>query len=89
MVVGTVIGNLISTRKHSLLTGNKFLICQLVGSEEKIVAIDSVGAGIGENVLITQGANAKLIDEYKNNVPIDAAIVGIIDTENNLDIFNK
>lgn len=87
MVVGKVIGNIVSTRKNEKLTGNKFLVCQLLSSEEKIVAIDSVGAGIGENVLITRGTNSNLVDVYKKDMPVDAAIIGIVDTENNLDIL--
>lgn len=87
MVIGTVIGNIVSTRKHEKLTGNKFLVCQLMGTEEKIIAIDSVGAGIGEDVLITRGSNSNLVDDHKKEMPVDAAIVGIIDTENNLDTY--
>lgn len=85
MVVGTVIGNIVSTRKHEKLTGNKFLVCKILNTEEKIIAIDSVGAGIGENVLITRGTNANLVDDYKKEMPVDAAIIGIVDSENRLD----
>lgn len=87
MIIGTVVGNIVSTRKHEKLTGNKFLVCQLLGTKEKIIAIDSVGAGIGENVLITRGSNSNLVDNNKKEMPIDAAIIGIVDSENNLDSY--
>lgn len=91
MVVGKVTGRLVSTRKHENLIGNKFLICQLIGNgtkKEYLVAIDTVGAGIGEDVMIVTGSGARLCIQNQD-APVDAAIIGIIDEENNLDILKR
>lgn len=90
MIVGKVVGRIVSTNKHEKLIGNKFLVCEVIKSisdetHEKIVAIDTVGAGIGETVLITLGSSARL--SFREDAPIDASIVGIVDEENDLGIF--
>lgn len=87
MVIGKVVGSIVSTRKHDSLVGSKLMIVELLGKESnKIIAVDVVGAGIGEVVLITQGSSAR---KAMNNeeVSADAVIVGIVDEENQLDIF--
>lgn len=84
MQVMKVIGNLVSTRKNERLIGSKFLVLKPFDekkSENKggfIVAVDLVGAGIGEEVLVVTGSSARLALK-KEDSPIDAAIVGIID----------
>ena len=82
MLSGKVIGTIVSTRKSESLVGSKFLEVQLFinGKETNdcIIAIDTVGAGIGEKVLITTGSGARLALP-NTNIPSDAAIVGIID----------
>lgn len=82
MIVGKVVGSYVSTRKNEKLIGNKFMIIEpLEGMESKsgrFVAIDNVGAGIGELVLVAQGSAAR-IGCGLPEAPIDAAIVGIID----------
>jgi ethanolamine utilization protein EutN len=82
MLSGKVVGTIVSTRKVESLVGSKFLEVQMVknGSEtdEYIIAIDTVGAGIGEKVLITTGSGARLALLNKDE-PADAVIVGIID----------
>jgi len=87
MTIATVIGSIVSTRKHSALIGNKFLLVEtleyLDHQKERFIAIDTVGAGVGETVLITRGSSARCsIDN--TNAPIDAAIVGIVDDENHI-----
>lgn len=82
MIIGKVVGSIVSTRKQENLTGNKFMIIEPVGSENncghQIVAIDNIGAGIGEKVLVAQGSAAR-IGCGMPDAPVDAAIVGIID----------
>lgn len=81
VIIGKVIGNVVSTTKESALMGFKLLIVQpLEGFNDgnNIVAIDRVGAGIQSIVLVTTGENSSL-GLGKENVPVDAAIVGIID----------
>lgn len=85
MVVGKVVGSIVSTRKCENLIGNKFMIIEpmALGAREEMpaggnrfVAIDNIGAGIGETVLVATGSAARVGME---NVPVDAAIVGIVD----------
>ena len=81
MIIGKVVGSVVSTRKCDNLVGNKFMIVEPIPSlkvEERIVAVDKVGAGIGEFVLVAQGSAAR-IGCGDDRAPIDAAIVGIID----------
>ena len=82
--VGKVAGMVVSTQKDETLVGKKLLIVQPVDSKEKAignaeVAIDSVGAGTGELVLVSKGSSARKVFGPEKS-PIDAAIVGIIDT---------
>ena len=84
MLRGIVIGNIVSTRKQEALVGSKFMEVQLMEKGEKIekyiIAVDSVGAGIGEEVLLTTGSSARLALSHPD-VPTDAVIVGIIDPQ--------
>ncbi len=83
MIIGKVIGNVWATRKKSALNGLKLMVVQRVDAQadkslETFVAVDCVGAGIGENVLIVTGSSArKALDNPAS--PVDAVIVGIID----------
>lgn len=82
MLKGIIRGNIVSTRKQESLIGSKFMEVQLIKNgketDEFIIAIDSVGAGIGETVLITTGSSARLA-LHNINSPADAVIVGIVD----------
>ena len=82
MVCGKVTGTIVSTRKVETLVGSKFLEVELyrtgAPTGEFLVAIDRVGAGIGERVLITRGSGARLALDDRET-PTDAVIVGIID----------
>ena len=82
MIIGKVVGSLFSTRKSEKLVGNKFMIVEPVESMRNtgssLVAIDIIGAGIGEYVLVAQGSAARIGCDMEG-APIDAAIVGIID----------
>ena len=82
MLRGIIRGHIVSTRKQESLVGSKFMEVQLLKSgnltEEYIIAIDSVGAGIGETVLITTGSSARLALR-NTSAPADAVIVGIVD----------
>lgn len=82
MIIGKVTGSVVSTRKQENLVGNKFMVIEPIdimnGDVKQIVAIDNIGAGIGEYVLVAQGSAAR-IGCGLNDSPVDAAIVGIID----------
>ena len=82
MIVGKVVGSVVSTRKSEKLIGSKFMIIEPVhhmkGALTQLVAIDLIGAGVGEYVLVAQGSAAR-IGCGVEAAPVDAAIVGIID----------
>ena len=82
MLKGIIRGNIVSTRKQESLIGSKFMEVELIENGELtkkfIIAIDSVGAGIGETVLITTGSSARLA-LHNTSAPADAVIVGIVD----------
>lgn len=87
MIIGKVVGSVVSTRKSDNLVGNKFMIVEPIPSlrvDNRIVAIDKIGAGIGEYVLVAQGSAAR-VGCGMENAPVDAAIVGIIDEGQNLE----
>lgn len=82
MLMGKVTGTIVSTRKCESLIGSKFLEVRLIRNgketDEFLIAIDSVGAGIGECVLVTTGSGARLAMP-DSHIPTDAVIVGIVD----------
>jgi len=84
MLLARVVGNVVSTRKSERLTGTKLLIIEPVDFRQQkadgkpLVAIDSVGAGVGEIVLIVQGSSARLTETTKDT-PVDATIMAIVD----------
>lgn len=87
MFVAKVIGNVVATQKDDRFRGMKLLLVQpyisrsgrMEVSGSSVVAVDSVGAGLGECVLFTQGSSARLTPATKD-APVDAVIVGIVDT---------
>ncbi|MCG8584173.1 MAG: EutN/CcmL family microcompartment protein [Pirellulales bacterium] len=90
MFVAKVTGSVVSTQKVEAMTGKKLLVVEpyrldgekrdkLVTTGRTFIAVDTVGAGEGEHVLITQGSSARLTPETKN-LPIDNVIIGIVDT---------
>lgn len=84
MFIGKVVGTVISTRKNEKLTGSKFLIVEpleKMGAEiygKRLVAVDNVGAGNREIVLVATGSAAR-IGTGNEASPVDACIVGIVD----------
>ena len=90
MLIGKVIGTVISTRKNSKLIGSKFLIIEprnytnsSTAYNTPIVAVDTVGAGVGEIVLVALGSAARIGCQFEG-APIDAAVVGIVDDEKDI-----
>ena len=82
MIAGKVVGSLVSKRKSDKLVGNKFMIVEplrhMSADTRQIIAIDVIGAGIGEYVMVAQGSAARIGCDMPD-APVDAAIVGIID----------
>ncbi len=90
MLIAKVTGSLVATEKVGSMTGQKLLLVEpyrldpkrrsgLTATGRSLVAVDTVGAGVGEFVLITQGSSARLTPETKS-LPVDTVIVGIIDS---------
>lgn len=83
MYLAEVRGHVVATTKNEKLVGKKLLIVQPMNTSfepygEAIVAIDTVGAGFSDRVLVATGSSARAI--VVENSPVDAAIVAIIDT---------
>jgi ethanolamine utilization protein EutN len=84
MILGRIVGTIVSTRKDPRLEGKKLLIVKPIspeGTDESgyVIAIDTVDSGFRETVLVVAGSSARLASECKDR-PVDAAIVGIVDT---------
>jgi microcompartment protein CcmK/EutM len=84
MIVGRVVGTCVATRKDEKLEGMTLLIVQQtdVGGKNAggiVVAVDSVGAGVGEVVLMASGSSARQT-QITRDKPVDAVIMGIVDT---------
>jgi ethanolamine utilization protein EutN len=90
MFLARVEGSVVSTKKDASMNGRKLLLLrpQLVDDKDPtrfrpgtntIVAVDSVGAGIGEMVMFCQGSSARLAPNLKD-APVDAVVIGIVDT---------
>lgn len=91
MQIARVIGTVVSTIKNEALTGRKFLLVQTLNAKlEPIgkpqIALDAVGAGVGELVFWCRGKEASFPFK-RDETPTDCTIVGIIDSENH--IYNK
>ena len=89
MFVAKVTGSLVATQKVETMVGQKLLVVEpyrlepksrksLVTTGRTFIAVDTIGAGEGEFVLITQGSSARLTPSTKN-MPIDTVIIGIVD----------
>ena len=96
MFLARVEGSVVATKKDPSMSGRKLLLLrpQLVDDKDPtkfrpgvntIVAVDSVGAGIGEMVMFTQGSSARLAPNMKD-APVDAVIIGIVDV---VDVLGK
>jgi ethanolamine utilization protein EutN len=84
MLLAKIVGTVVATRKDSRLDSSKLLVVRPMDPRGKaegnyLVAVDTVDAGVGETVLIVSGSSARMASGLKD-CPVDAAIVGIIDT---------
>ena len=85
MQIARVVGTLVSTKKHEKFAGAKLLLVQPLGIDDRprgatLLAVDSVGAGVHEKVLIVIEGRAAAEALGRPGAPVDAAIVGIIDS---------
>lgn len=84
MIIGRILGTVVSTQKDERLLGKKLLIVKpinLDGTDQNgyVVAVDTVGAGFHEKVLVVAGSSARLAEGNKD-CPVDSAIVGVVDS---------
>ncbi len=96
MFLARVEGSVVATKKDAALSGRKLLLLrpQLVDEKDPtrfrpgvntVVAVDGLGAGVGELVMFCQGSSARLAPNLKD-APVDAVIIGIVDT---VDVLGK
>lgn len=89
MFIARVTGSVVSTQKVESMTGHKLLVVEpyrlddkkrqsLVTTGRTFIAVDTLGAGENDYVLITQGSSARLTPQTKT-LPIDAVVIGIVD----------
>ena len=83
MLLARVMGTVVATRKDERLLGRKLLVCRPVNPQGEaegayFVAVDTVGAGVKEVVLVVSGSSARMAANFKES-PVDSAIVGIVD----------
>ena len=83
MLLGKVVGTVVSTRKEPTLDGSKLLLVRGLDLDAKltaslVVAVDAVGAGVGEVVLYASGSSARQTEMTKDR-PVDATIMAIVD----------
>ena len=83
MIIGRILGTVVSTQKDERLHGKKLLIVKpinLDGTDQSgyIVSVDTVGAGFHEKVIVVGGSSARMADGNKD-CPVDSAIIGVID----------
>ena len=91
MFIARVRGNVVTTQKVAKMTGRKLLIIDPLRVDEDggkfnptgrcFVAVDSIGAGTDDIVLVTQGSSARMT-ETTSDAPVDCVVIGIIDTVN-------
>lgn len=92
MFVAKVTGSVVSTEKVESMKGQKLLVVEpyrldstnrdkLVTTGRTFVAVDMLGAGVGDMVLISQGSSARFTPET-NKLPIDTVVIGIVDSVN-------
>ena len=90
MFVAKVTGSIVSTQKVDSMIGQKLLVVEpyrldtkdrqsLITTGRTFIAVDALGAGVGDMVLITQGSSARFTPET-GKLPIDCVIIGIVDT---------
>lgn len=86
MVIAKLVGKIWATRKYDSLNGMKLMLVEITDGIEKgkrLVAVDTIGAGEGDLVLVTQGSSARkvLTTNQEQSIPVDAVISGIVDED--------
>lgn len=83
MITAKLIDNIWATRKAVSLQEYKLMLAEVIGGTQvgrRMVVVDTIGAGIGERVIVTTGSSARRMLE-NDQIPVDAVVVGIIDED--------
>ena len=85
MIIGEIVGDVWSTKKNEKIHALRLLFVQPLGknlspSGDIFIAADEIGAGVGDRVIVTQGSPAMEAFERGEHIPVDAAVVGIVDS---------
>lgn len=83
MITARLIGHIWATRKAESIQGSKLMLAEILDGKdagERMVVVDTMGSGIGDRVIVTTGSSARRMLE-DDSLPIDAAVLGIIDKD--------
>lgn len=83
MLAGQVVDKIWATRKADALIGLKLMVVKLLDGDNDgklVIAVDTIGAGIGERVILCEGSSARRM-LGQDGIPVDSVIVGIIDED--------
>lgn len=83
MIAAKLIDNVWATRKAESLNGLKLMLAEIIGGTEaghRLIVGDTVGAGIGDRVIVSTGSSARRM-LGNDNIPVDAVVIGIIDED--------
>lgn len=87
MLAARLIDNIWATRKAEFLNGLKFMLAEVIGGNsagQHLIVVDTIGAGIGDRVIVCMGSSARRMLE-DDNIPVDAVVIGIIDEDCNFE----
>lgn len=85
MIAAKLVDNVWATRKAESLSGLKFMLAEEIGGIDegrRFIVVDIIGAGIGDRVIVSSGSSARRM-LGDDNIPVDAAVIGIIDEDCN------
>lgn len=83
MITAKLIDTIWATRKADVLSGYKFMLAEVMGGKnegERLVVVDIISAGIGDRVIVCTGSSARKM-LGKDDIPVDAVVIGIIDDD--------
>ena len=87
MITAKIIDNIWATKKADALRGYKLMLAEVIGGKEngrRIVVVDNISGGVGDRVIVATGSSArKMLGD--DNIPMDAAVIGIIDDDCNVE----
>lgn len=86
MIIAKLIASVWATRKSDSLNGLKFMLAEVIGGTnagQRLIVVDTISAGIGDKVIVCTGSAARRM-LGNDDIPVDAAVVGIIDDDCNI-----